>query len=169
MYIRIDHAGLRRLSQDLRRARQTDRNRELAKAFRKELRPLVPEVRAAIRATPSKGMRRSRVSVAERPLGLREAMARGVVVKVGLSGRNATAAIRIASRHFPRGSKGLAAYREGATRPHRARNWGRDDWHGQPAHPAFFPTIQPRIPQISQRITVEVTTAVERAVREGFI
>jgi hypothetical protein len=169
MYINVDSAGLRRLARDLRRAGETSRNRELAKALRKELKPVVAPIRAAIRATPSMGNTRTPASREARPRGLRDGEARGVVVKVILSSRGAEASVRIATRHFPFGSKSVIAYREGVIDRWRVRNWGRDDWHVQRAHPAFFPTLEPLIPGVSERVEAQVSDTVDAALRDGHL
>lgn len=167
MYINVNSAGLRRLSRDLRRAGEQNRNRELARAMRQELKPLVAPVRAAIRATPGGQATRTAASLQARPRGLRDAEARGVLVKVTLSGRSAQAAIRIATRHFPEGSKSVIAYREGVAGQWRVRNWGRSDRHVQRPHPAFYPTLNPLVPGASERIEARVAETVEAAFRDG--
>lgn len=168
MYIDVDHDGLARLTRDLRRAGARDLNRELVKALRRELRAEVPALRAALRATPSAGSQRTERAIATRRLGYRNAMARGVQVKVR-TGRVVAASIGIDPRHFPVGQKVLPAYREGVMPRHRAPNWGRSDWHTQRSQPAFYPTLRPRIPAIQQAIEDVVKDAVNQAVGAGIL
>lgn len=162
MDIRIDADGLTRLTRDLRRAGRRQIPRDLQRSLRRHVAPLVPAVRAAIRATPSHGRPRSSRSVTKRPHGLRDAEARGVQTVARLSTRAAALGVRITPRLFPAGSKSVVLYREGVRGPWRARNWGRDDWHVQPAHPAFYPTIRPRLPTIRERVERDVTDLIER-------
>lgn len=177
--------GLSRFAHDMRRAGRADLNKQLLKAMRKELKPLVPEVRAAILSGPSNSAPlttpsgrpsrrqgsapRSAGSQDKRTRGLRDAEARGVQVKASLSGRFAGISIRIDPRHFPDGQKALPMYREGVKGPWRSPNWGREDWKTQAAHPAFFPTVERRAPAISARLIEEFTEAVHRATREGSL
>lgn len=169
MYIRLDSDGLRRLARDMRRAGQRDRNRDLAKALRKELKPLVAPVRAAIRGSPGGDTHRTAKSLEARPRGLRDNEARGVVTKVTLSGRGAEASIRISTRYFPPGSRSVVAYREGVQTRWRVRNWGREDFHTQRAHPTFFATLEPRIPQVAEAIATQVAQTVDEAMRDGHL
>lgn len=185
MYIRMDTEGLARFARDMRRAGRRDLNRELLKALRKRVKPMVPEIKAAILSGPShaapvltpSGRRsrrrgtatRSAASRERRVRGLRDAEARGVQVKASLSAGFAGVSLRIDPRHFPDGQKALPMYREGVKRPWRSPNWGRDDWKTQAAHPAFYPTIERRLPQISAELIAEISEFVERATREGSL
>lgn len=173
MYIRVDTPGLTRLARDMRRAGGRDLSNELARSLRTHIKPLVPVLRSAIRATSSKGLTRSRKSVEERPLGLREAEARGVQVKVSFSGRSPGVGLRIDPRLFPEGSKTVISYREGVRSRWRVRNWKsarrREDWHSQRAVPAFFPTIRPRVEPVRAAVARDVEAAVDRATGAGLL
>lgn len=170
MYVRVDHDGLARLARDLRRAGRRDVVRDLQKSLRTHIKPLVPEVRAAIRATSSKGHTRSRRSVEARPLGLREAEARGVQIKVSLAGRNAGVGIRIDPRHFPEGSKQLPLLREtSGWKRWRSPNWGRNQWKAQHTAKAFYPTIIRHVPDIQRKIKHDMEQLVARMVGEGVL
>lgn len=169
----IRRAGLMTVSSDIGGASEVSFISEMSKNIRAELKPVVVEIRAAVMAIPSHSSRqltgsgrrtkragRSDRAVAERPRGLRDATARGVQMKVNLSGKNIGVRLRVDPRHFPAGQKHLPQLLEG-TRPRwRSPSWGHDPWKTQPAHPYFFRTIQPHIPRIQAAITREVNKAV---------
>lgn len=170
MYIRMDTEGLERFARDMRRAGRTDLNKELLKVMRRRVKPLVPELRSAIRASPSTGKPRTTKAVEKRPRGLRDCEARGVQVKASLSARFAGVTLRIDNRHFPPGQKALPKYREGAKSPWRSPNWGRSsDWKSQRAVPVFYPTIRAREPAISAELIGDISEFIDRATREGAL
>jgi hypothetical protein len=156
MQMQVVSPDLERLVRDARRAGQRELIKDVSKGIRDELRPVVGEVRAKVRSQPSRtGRQRSRKAVQERPRGLRDAVARGVQMKVNLSGRQIGVRLRVDPRHFPDGQKDVPQLLEG-TRPRwRSRNWGRDEWKTQPPHPYFFDTVRPHVPRVQAAVLRE--------------
>lgn len=172
----LRRAGVMTVNSDIEGAAEIPFVREMSRNIREELKPVVAEIRAKVKSLPSTSARqrtgtgrrtgragRSAKAVAERPRGLRDAVARGVQMKVNLSGKNMGVRLRVDPRHLPEGQKQLPQLLEG-TRPRwRSPNWGRrTEWKTQPAHPFFFSTIEPHIPRVRQRVMREI----EKAMRE---
>lgn len=109
-------------------------DKEVVKRFRKELRtaarPLVPQVRASIRAIPSKRAYSAK--------GLRGTMSRATALEVKTAGRQAAVVIRVDGRKMPRGARAVAAYMEGSKPRWRHPVYGRNTWVQQPAKPYFY-------------------------------
>lgn len=148
MRVQVRSRDLAGLAEAFRREGRRDLGREILKEMRGEVRPIVPEVKAAIRGTPGgTGHQRTEAARRDRPRGLRDAMARGVQVKAALTGPRAGVRIRIDTRHFPDDEKSLPKYREGIRGRWRSKNWGRG-WKTQRAHPVFFETIRPHVPEV---------------------
>lgn len=156
MQVEVLSPELTRLVRDTRQAGRRDLLKDVSAGIRAELRPVVGEIRQVVRAQPSHaGVKRSRRSVQERPRGLRDAVARGVQMKVNLSGRQIGVRLRVDPRHFPDGQKDLPQLLEG-TRPRwRSPNWGRDEWKTQHPHPYFFDTIRPHVPRVQAAVLRE--------------
>lgn len=124
----------RDLTRIVRELKQMD-DREVLKRFRKELRgaarPLVPIVRASIRAIPS-----SRPYTAD---GLRGQLSRATTLEVKTVGRQASAVIRVDGRKMPNRAKSVQAYMEGTKPRWRHPVFGnREVWVQQPAQPYFY-------------------------------
>ncbi len=110
-------------------------DKELAKRFRKELRvaaaPLVPAVRASIRAIPS-----TRPYAAD---GLRGQMSRATSLQVKTVGKQASVIIRVDGRKMPPRSKAVQAYMEGIKPRWRHPVYGNYEvWVQQPPNPYFY-------------------------------
>lgn len=104
----IGGRDLAALSRALRRqADGRERQKQLRKALTGKARPLVPAIRANIRALPSRGesRRRGRKS-------LRRELARAVTLQVRTSGRKAGVSVFMNPRKMPDGKKSLPAYFE---------------------------------------------------------
>lgn len=158
MEMRVLSPDLERLVRDARQAGQREAIKGVSRGIRTELRPVVDEIRVKVRAQPSHtGNQRSGISKVERPRGLRDATARGVQMKVNLSGRQVGVRLRVDTRHFPRGSRNLPKYLEGMPGFERWRspNWGRDQWKTQHPHPYFFDTIRPHVPRVQAAVLRE--------------
>lgn len=115
-------------------------DKELLKRFRKDLRtaakPLVPAVRASIRAIPSK----RRYTAA----GLRGRLSRATTLEVKTGGRQAAVIIRVDGRKMPEKQRALQAYLEGTKSRWRHPVYGnRDAWVQQPAKPFFYKVMGP--------------------------
>jgi hypothetical protein len=160
----VDSGDLKRLAKALRA--QSDGKqlrRELTQGLRGVLRPLVPQVRAAYRAGPSRGGRRRRPGP-----GLRALLASSVRTEVRLVGRVAGARIRADGRRMPTGMKALPRYWEGANRrPWRHPVHGnRAVWVAQPSHPAFYQAVRPAEAAARrevERIARQVAAKLERS------
>lgn len=150
----------RDLARITRELRQMD-DKELLARFRKELRaasrPLVPAVRASIRAIPS--------SRPYTPAGLRGRLSRATTLEVKTSGKQAAVAIRVDGRKLPARSKAVAAYMEG-TRPRwRHPVYGnRDNWVQQPPQPYFYKVMTTAgararlaVGRVMDQITTDIT------------
>lgn len=122
---------LAQISRELRKMN----DRELTKRFRKELRsaaaPLVPAVRASIRAIPS-----TRPYKAD---GLRGQMSRATNLQVKTVGKQASVIIRVDGRKMPARSKAVQSYMEGIKPRWRHPVFGNYEvWVQQPPNPYFF-------------------------------
>lgn len=136
-------AGTLRHGKDLRdisRELRSMGNKELTKRFRKELRaaatPLVPMVRASIRAIPS-----------SRPYtsaGLRGQLVRATGVQVKTTGKQAAVIIRVDGRKMPNRSKRVQEYMEGTvSKPWRHPVFGNAGvWARQPPQPYFYKVVR---------------------------
>lgn len=154
MEVTIRSSDLADMGRAMRAAGRRDLAKEAGQRMRATLRPVVPEVRSAVRATPGgTGDQRSARSKQARPRDLRDAVARGVQVKVSLSKGFAGVRLRVDTRHFPDGEKHLAQYLEGTLPRWRSRNWGREDeYKQQRAHPYFYPTVRRHIPRVQAEL-----------------
>lgn len=168
MEVSVTSRDLADLGRDLKRAGQKDLNKEAARLLRKEVQPIIPEIRQRIRSIPG-GTEdlRSAKARSERPRRLRDATARGVQVKVSLSGKHAGVRLRVDTRHFPAGEKNLPKYLEGTMPRWRSPSWGHDPWKTQRAHPYFFPTIRPHVPQVQAGVMRIVSDISDRVMRGG--
>ncbi|MFI0897063.1 hypothetical protein [Streptomyces sp. NPDC020983] len=124
-----------RISRELRRMD----DKELLKRFRRELRaaakPLVPAVRASIRAIPS-----SRPYTAA---GLRGQLSRATGLEAKTTGRQAAVIIRVDGRKMPTKAKSLQAYMEGTKPRWRHPVYGnRKVIVQQSPHPYFFTVMR---------------------------
>lgn len=144
---------LRRLARDCNRAGQGEVRKEMTKRLRNSIKPIVPELRAAIRALPGgDDSARSEKAKRERPRSLRDAAARGVQAKVSVAGPKAGARIRIDPRHFPDSQKTLPAYLDGSKPRWRHPTYGHSPWVMQRPHPYFDRTIRPHVPRVRQEM-----------------
>ncbi|SEG44944.1 hypothetical protein SAMN04489712_105279 [Thermomonospora echinospora] len=167
MEVHVRHSDLRELGRDFRAAGRRDLSRDMLKEMRGSVKPIVPQLRSALRGSPSRtGDQRTESARQARPRGLRDAMARGVQTKASLAGPRVGVRLRIDPRHFPDKQKSLPKYREGVLPRWRSPNWGRDEWKQQQSHPVFFPTIRPHIPRVQRDLRRIVDEYVDRVARE---
>lgn len=153
---------LRELSRRLRRqADGRDRVKQLNRELRRAAQPLVPKLRSAIRALPSKDQNRRRGKPALRPL-----LARSVTLSVRRSGRSAGVAVFMNPRKMPDGRKSLPQYFEQVPRFERLSHpvFGRQPAVSQhvPAAGYFTRTLGPE--QALARLAV--TRVIQQTVRE---
>jgi hypothetical protein len=135
--------------------KQVADGKELRKQLTRELRdvarPLVPKVRAAWLAAPSKGLsgRKTYNSATGRVSGrgptLRSLLAKATRSEVRLTGKQAGVRIRTDGRKMPDGMKSLPGYAEGIRRrPWRHPVYGdRETWVSQQPFPRFYQAVQP--------------------------
>ena len=112
--------------------------------FRRELRaaaaPLVPAVRASVRATPSK-------QAGPRSGSLRKAIARATTLRVRTAGRLASVAILVDGRKMPPREGALPAYYEGS-RPrwrhpvYKSERNPDPPWVQEDPHPYFYRVVR---------------------------
>lgn len=129
-------AELAKISRELR---TVGNGREIRKQLTRELRvaarPMVPAVRASIRAIPNSGGQSS---------GLRDRMAKATRLRVNTVGRNAGVAVLVDGKKMPAGQKALPSYMEGRNRrPWRHPVFGTDTWVTQKPHPYFYRVVVP--------------------------
>lgn len=139
---------LKRLAADLKKQGQGEARKAMSKRMRDTVKPIPPEMRRKIRALPSSGEPRSEKAVQTRPRGLRDATARGVQIKVSLTGNHPGVRIRVDTRHFPQGQHALPKYLNGTIPRWRHPTYGHDPWVTQVAHEYFENTIAPHLPKV---------------------
>jgi hypothetical protein len=129
---------------------------ELKKRFRKELRaaaaPLVPKVRAAIRAVPS--------TRGYSPAGLRGALSQATRLELKTTGKQAGVAIRVDGRKMPSHMKSLPSMVEGKKR-WRHPVFGHDVWVNQTPHPYFYDALRVAGP-VSRRAVSRVLDGISK-------
>jgi hypothetical protein len=144
---------LQRVARELRRMDDA----ELKKRFRKELRaaaaPLVPKVRAAIRAVPS--------TRGYSPAGLRGALSQATRLELKTAGRQAGVAIRVDGRKMPSHMKSLPAMLEGKKGFRHPVFGNRDVWVNQTPHPYFYTALRVAGPA-SRRAVSRVLDGISR-------
>lgn len=147
--ITVSSHDLARLGRDLTRAGRKDLKKEALKRLRANVQPIVPEIKAKIRSIPGgTDDGRSAKARAARPRRLRDATARGVQVKASLTGKYAGVRLRVDARHFPAEERNLPLYLEGVLPRWYSPSWGHDPRKVQRAHPYFYVTIRPHLPQV---------------------
>ena len=149
-----------------RRLREMEDGKEIAKRLRRELRraarPMVPAVRAAVLATPSRGdnARRGRDS-------LRRSIARATQLQVKTSGSRPGVRVWINPRRMPEGQHNLPAYMEGIKPFDRWRHpvYGDENtWVTQEARPFFYRAIRPYedgVVEAGDRVLREIAREIE--------
>jgi hypothetical protein len=168
-----DAGDLKRVTKQLReQADGKQLRKEMTGAMREVLRPLVPMVRAAYLAGPSKGRPKTR-SRAQLP-SLRTLLARSVRVEVKTTGRMAGARIRTDGRRMPSGMRALPRYWEGPTVFGWAGRWRAPvfpdagsrhrftdrtrtavteaPWVQHESHPTFYRVLEPHLPEAGRAI-----------------
>lgn len=146
---------LARISRELRRA---GNGKELIKQYRKDLRaaakPMVPAVKAAIRAIPA---------ATGQHTGLRARMARAVKLTVKTSGKRAEISVRVDGRKMPAGEGALPAYMDGRKKPWRHPVYGNSNvWVRQDPHPYFDRAIWP----LTRKSRAAIRTATKNVTKQ---
>ena len=137
--------------------------KELTSGLRGVLRPIVPEVRAGFKGSPSMGHGGMSKAQQSRP-DLRALLAKSTRVEVKLTGRAAGARIRVDGRRMPSGLRGLPKAWEGeAGARWRHPTWGnRQNWVQQRPRPLFYRIVAPK----AERAAREVEQIANRIVRK---
>lgn len=151
--------GGKDLARIVRELRKTGDGKTLVKQYRKDLRaavkPMVPAVRASIRAIPAASGQHT---------GLRQRMAKATALTVKTSGRKAEIAVRVDGRKMPSGEGALPAYMDGRKRSWRHPVYGNTRvWVRETPHPYFDRAIAPLVPRSKAAIR-RATTAVTKQI-----
>lgn len=133
---------LRDLAADLKRAGHVELRKSMQKHLREAIKPIVPELRAAILGLPSSGKGHT---------GLRSSIARGVQAKVSVAGPRVGVRLRVDPRLLAGSAKSLPKRLDGIGR-WRHPVFGHDRWVTQPSHPYFYRTLLPH----KDRVQAEV-------------
>ncbi|WP_265560937.1 hypothetical protein [Streptomyces hygroscopicus] len=137
--LEVEVRGGRELARISRELRRMGDGKQLKAEFGRELRavaaPLVPAVRASIKAIPADSGHHS---------GLRARLARATRLQVRTVGKQAGVSIQVDGRKMPNHQKALQAYMEGLKRPWRHPVFGNTNvWVKQEPHPYFYKTVRP--------------------------
>lgn len=170
MQVTIRDAGdLKRINKQLRQVADGKQLRkELTGGMHKAVRPVVPQVKAAYLASPSKGHATSSRARRAQP-SLRSLLAKATRAEVRLTGRQAGVRVRVDGRKMPPGMKALPRYWEGSKRPWRHPVFGFrgglaviNRWVTQPARPTFDRVVEP----YAVPVRAEVDRVFERVKRK---
>jgi hypothetical protein len=180
--LQVDSKDLKVLAKELSQFKGENLVKELHDGLRKAALPVVPDMRAAIMAIPSKGVqgggrstriahkfaRASAKSKAnpksmgkfQAKSGLRQAIAAAVQVSVSATGGDVS--IRVNGSAMPEGQRGLPFQMDGG-RPWKHPIFGiKGTSVSQEAHPFFDGAIISHIPRIEQEVNVAMDRANER-------
>lgn len=142
---------LKRIAAELRVMGDKQLKAEFRKELRTAARPMVPAVKQAIRAIPSK-----RSYSAE---GLRGRMSSAVKLEIKTAGRQAGVRLRVDGRKMPNREKALQSYMEGVKPRWRHPVFGnREVWVRQDPHPYFYSTVR----RLGPKTRLNVAKAAER-------
>ena len=114
--------------------------KRLGQRMREGVKPVVPALRASALAIPSKRGRsnQSRSRRGNASGSLRIAIAKATQVKVGYSGRNVGARVRVDASKLPEGQQLLPKLMDGVAGPWRHPLFGDSEhWYAQEPHPYF--------------------------------
>ncbi len=154
-------SALRALSRDLRR---TSEPKVISARLRRELRivakEMIPPIRAAIMAIPSRGQ-----NAARGRRGLRSRLSSATQVAVRTAGGNAGVKVWVNPRRMPAGQGSLPGYMEGEGR-WRHPTFGSEPWFSQAPHPYFYRTVEPLIPQ-AERAAEQVLDSIADEIERG--
>jgi hypothetical protein len=170
---RVD--GANQLDALAKRLRGMENGKVMRKSLTKRLgaaaKPLIPEIRSAVKGIPSHGARGSahdaRAAQTRSATGnLRDSIARAVQQKTSLSGKQVGVRLRVDGSKMPAGQEQLPAYMEGI-KPWRHPLFGnRHDWYRQSPHPFFWKTIQPHVGAMRSEVA-EVLNDVAEQITHG--
>ena len=141
---------------------------ELRTGLRNVLRPVVPEVRAAYRAGPSRGHASASKARQQQP-DLRAVLAKATRVEVKTAGRQAGARIRVDGRKMPPGMGRVPRYYEGTVARWKHPVFGRGDvstWVVQRGRPTFYPVVRRHEAQARravEQVVSQIKAKLERA------
>lgn len=134
---------------------------QLRKELRRELAPMVADVKQAWRSAPS-----GRGSVRRRGGSLRGSLARATRGEVRTSGREAGVRVRTDGRRMPNQAKSLPTLAEGTKRPWRHPVHGdRDVWVQQRPFPRFYRAVRPNEAAARREVERAVETVFRQIVR----
>lgn len=165
-------AALESLARDLKSvADAKELRKDLSRRLTNAVKPIVPDIRTAVKSIPSKGATGSGHSARSAMFkrggsgSLRDHIARAVQAKTSVSGQNVGVRIRIDASKMPDDQRGLPKLMEGPGKWRHPVYGNHDTWVTQKSHPYFFRSIQPHLSRVETEV-VEVMTDVSR--RAGF-
>jgi len=170
----IDSGDLKAVNKALK---QLEDGKEIRKQLSRELReiarPLVPRVRQAWLAAPSKGLVGRKTYdpatgwATGRGPDLRVLLAKATRTEVRLTGKSAGVTVRTDGRKMPDHMKALPGYAEGIRRrPWRHPVFGdREVWVQQPPFPRFYQAVQPDEAAAVQAVERAVLRVMNQIVR----
>jgi len=141
---------LARISAGLRRAGETQIRRQMVTDLRRVSKPIVPRVRNAIMAIPSK-----------HDGTLRRELARATTLQVRSVGKETGIKVRVDGRKMPGSKRGLPSRMEGKVRWRHPVFGDPDVWVGQNAHPYFYKNVEP----LSLKVRAQIFQILNEAAR----
>lgn len=144
---------MRELSRAMKAAGRGDLRRDMVRAIRSGVVPMVGEVRGSALAIPSKSGGRT---------GARAAVAGAVTPQVRQTG------VRIAVSQKKLGGRAALARGWENRAGFRHRVWGTDIWVPQDGHPWFFRPLQsnrPRVARLVEQVLRDTAAKLERSAR----
>ncbi|HWU24076.1 MAG TPA: hypothetical protein VN088_21250 [Nocardioides sp.] len=145
---------LKRIATELRVMGDKQLKAEFRKELRKAARPMVPAVKQAIRAIPSK-----RSYSAD---GLRGTMSSAVKLQVKTAGKQTGVRLRVDGRKMPAHMKSLPSMVEGKKRWRHPVFGNKEVWVTQDARPYFYQTVN----RLGPATRLNVAKAAEHVARK---
>jgi hypothetical protein len=140
---------------------------ELVEQFRDVTDPLRDRVKAAWKASPSKGHGTSTRARQAQP-GLRSLLSRATRTEIRLGRKAAGVAVRTDGRRMPDGMKRLPHYAEGTNPRWRHPVFGnREVWVEQPPFPRFFAAVQPDETRARRAAEQAVESVLDKIAKAG--
>lgn len=134
---------------------------QLRKNLRRELAPMVADVKQGWRSAPS-----GRGGARRRGGSLRGQLARATRGEVRISGQEAGVRIRTDGRRMPNQAKSLPTLAEGTKRPWRHPVYGdQDTWVAQQPFPRFYRAVRPNEASARRDVERAVETVFNQIVR----
>jgi hypothetical protein len=152
----VGQAELAALARRLKDAGRGDLRRQLDSRLRSAARPLVNDLRQAVRTTPVTGARggggrqRARHQASDNPVGLRESIARAITMQVRATGRFGGVRIRVDRQQLPPSQRTLPGHLDSGRWRHPT--FGHRPWVAQYSRPWWTPTVRRHTPRMQAQI-----------------